>query len=72
MAARALAIGTKWQGGDSTAHRRPIPDPLMAATALEHAAVVLHYDRDVDVIAEVTVLSTRWIIAAGSGHGGAS
>ncbi len=52
-------------------HRRPIPDLLVAATALEHDAVVLHYDRDFDLIAEVTGLAARWIIPAGTGHGGA-
>ena len=50
-------------------HRRPIPDLLVAATALEHGAIVLHYDRDFDLIAEVTGLSARWIIPAGTGHG---
>jgi predicted nucleic acid-binding protein len=51
-------------------HRRPIPDLLVAATALEHGATVLHYDRDFDLIAEVTDLSSRWIIPPGTGHGG--
>ena len=50
-------------------HRLPIPDVLLAATALEHDATVLHYDHDFDVIAEVTGLRARWIIPAGSGHG---
>jgi len=36
---------------------------------LEHDATVLHYQRDFDLIAEVTSLSARWIIAAGTGHG---
>ncbi len=51
-------------------HRRPIPDLLVAATALEHDATVLHYDHDFDVIAAVTGLSARWIVPAGTGHGG--
>lgn len=50
-------------------HRRPIPDLLVAATALEHDATVLHYDRDFDLIAEVTDLSARWIIPPGTGYG---
>jgi predicted nucleic acid-binding protein len=45
------------------------PDLLVAATALEHDATVLHYDRDFDLIAEVTDLSARWIIPPGTGHG---
>jgi predicted nucleic acid-binding protein len=51
-------------------HRRPIPDLVLAATALEHDATVLHYDRDFDLIARTTGLSARWIIPAGTGHGG--
>lgn len=68
VAARALTIQHELAGGGQ--HRR-IPDLLVAATALEHDAVVLHYDRDFDLIAEVTGLSARWIIPAGTGHGGA-
>ena len=53
-------------------HRRPIPDLLVAATAFEHDATVLHYDRDFDLIAEATGLSARWIIPTGTGHGGSA
>ena len=49
-------------------HRRPIPDLLVAATAIVHGATVLHYDRDFDLIAEVTGQPTRWIIPRGTGH----
>lgn len=49
-------------------HRRPIPDLLIAATALVHHATVLHYDKDFDLISEVTGQPTRWIISRGSGH----
>ncbi len=69
VAASALRIQHELSGWGQ--HRRPIPDLLVAATALEHDAVVLHYDRDFDLIAEVTGLSARWIIPAGTGHGGA-
>lgn len=69
VVARALAIQHELAGRGQ--HRRPIPDLLVAATALEHDAAVLHYDRDFDLIAEVTGLSARWIIPAGTGHGGA-
>ncbi len=55
-----------------SAHRRPIPDLLVAATALEHEAIVLHYDHDFDLIAESTGLVARWIIPRGSGHTGRS
>lgn len=67
VAARALDI--QRQLARRGTHRRPIPDLLVAATALEHDATVLHYDRDFDLIAEVTDLSARWIIPAGTGHG---
>jgi predicted nucleic acid-binding protein len=66
VSARALTIQRELAGRGQ--HRRPIPDLLVAATALEHDATVLHYDRDFDLIAEVTDLSARWIIPPGTGH----
>ena len=51
-------------------HRRPIPDLLVAATAVVHGATVLHYDKDFDLIAAVTGQPTRWIVPRGTGHGG--
>lgn len=68
VAGRALDIQRQLAGVGR--HRRPIADLLVAATALEHDATVLHYDRDFEFIAEATGLSARWIIPAGSGHGG--
>jgi predicted nucleic acid-binding protein len=68
VAARALDIQCQLAGIGQ--HRRPIPDLLVAATALEHNATVLHYDHDFDLIAEATGLQARWIIPAGTGHGG--
>lgn len=70
VAARALDIQHQLAGIGQ--HRRPIPDLLVAATALEHDATVLHYDHDFDLIAESTGLSARWIIPPGTGHGDAS
>lgn len=49
-------------------HRRPIPDLLIAATALVHEATVLHYDKDFDAIAEISSLRAQWIIPRGTGH----
>lgn len=69
VAARALDI--QHLLAEVGQHRRPIPDLLVAATALEHDATVLHYDRDFDLIANATGLSARWIIPAGTGHRGA-
>ena len=68
VATRALEIQRSLAGVGQ--HRRPIPDLLVAATALEHEATVLHHDHDFDLIAETTGLSARWIIPAGTGHGG--
>jgi predicted nucleic acid-binding protein len=49
------------------AHRGvPLPDLLIAATAARHGVTVLHYDRDYDVIAEVTGQKAEWVVPAGS------
>lgn len=48
---------------------RPIPDLLLAAVAQAHGAVVLHYDRDYELIADATGQPHEWIIPRGSGHG---
>ena len=48
-------------------HRGPgVSDLLIAAIAEIYAAVVVHYDRDFEVIAEVTGQPVRWIVPAGS------
>lgn len=65
-ARRALDIQRLLAAGSM--HRRPIPDLLVAATALEHGATVLHYDHDFDLITEATGLSALWIIPRGTGH----
>lgn len=69
-AVAAQALDLQRRLAETGRHRRPIPDLLVAATALVHDATVLHYDRDFDLIAEVSDLSARWIIPPGSGHGG--
>ncbi len=40
-------------------HRIPIPDLLIAETALHHQLGVVHVDRDYDRIAEVRALTSR-------------
>jgi predicted nucleic acid-binding protein len=50
-------------------HRLPLPDVLIAATAIVHGAAVLHYDRDFERIAGVTGQPHEWIVPPGSGHG---
>lgn len=69
-AVAARAVDLQRRLAERGQHRRPLPDLLVAATAMVHGATVLHYDRDFDLIAAVSDLSARWIIPAGTGHGG--
>jgi hypothetical protein len=51
----------------SSQHRHfRLPDLIIAATAEEHGATVLHYDADYDRIAAVTGQPAEWIAARGS------
>jgi predicted nucleic acid-binding protein len=45
---------------------RKIPDLLVAATAEERGAIVLHYDADFDLIAAVTGQRCQWVVPRGS------
>jgi len=49
-------------------HRGPgVADLVLAATAITHAAVVLHYDHDFDLIAEIEPkFSHSWIVPRGT------
>jgi predicted nucleic acid-binding protein len=49
-------------------HRGPgVADLVLAATAITHSAVVLHYDHDFDLIGEVdSRLTHRWIVPRGT------
>jgi predicted nucleic acid-binding protein len=49
-------------------HRGPgVADLVLAATAITHAATVLHYDRDFELIAEVAPQFVhRWIVPPGT------
>jgi predicted nucleic acid-binding protein len=48
-------------------HRAPSPaDLVLAACAEENGLTVLHYDKDFDLIAEVTHQPTEWVVPAGS------
>jgi predicted nucleic acid-binding protein len=44
-------------------------DLLIAATAEQHTATVLHYDRDFERIAALTGQPQEWIVPRGKGHG---
>lgn len=50
-------------------HRMPLPDVMIAATALVHRATILHYDGDFERMAETTALAQEWILPRGTGHG---
>ena len=43
-----------------------LPDLVIAATAEAYGAIVLHYDRDYELIAEVTGQRTVWVVPRGS------
>ncbi|MGD0926830.1 MAG: PIN domain nuclease [Streptosporangiaceae bacterium] len=43
-----------------------LPDLIIAATAEQHGATVLHYDADYDRIAAVTGQPVEWVTARGS------
>jgi hypothetical protein len=43
-----------------------LPDLVIAATAAVHGLAVLHYDRDYDLVAEVTGQACEWIVPRGA------
>ncbi|WP_063060591.1 PIN domain nuclease [Nocardia sienata] len=47
-------------------HRRPLPDLIIAATAELAELTVLHYDRDFDLIGDVTGQPMEWIVSRGT------
>lgn len=47
-------------------HRLPIPDLIIAAAAERAGLVVLHYDRDFELIAHLTGQATEWVVPRGS------
>ncbi|MBO0874070.1 MAG: PIN domain nuclease [Pseudonocardia sp.] len=47
-------------------HRIAIPDLLIAAAAIQYDLVVLHYDKDFDLIAAVSDLQHQWVVDKGS------
>jgi predicted nucleic acid-binding protein len=42
------------------------PDLLIAATGERHGLVVIHYDHDYDLIADITGQPTEWVAAPGA------
>ena len=47
-------------------HRVPIPGLIIAAAAEAAGLTLLHYDRDYDLIAEVTSQPAEWVVERGS------
>jgi predicted nucleic acid-binding protein len=56
---RALRLQQELAHHHGMWHRTPIPDLLIAETALHHGLGVVHLDRDYDRIAEVRPLTVR-------------
>ncbi len=56
---RALALQQDLAHHHGMWHRTPIPDLLIAETALHHGLGVVHVDRDYERIAEVRPLTVR-------------
>ncbi len=50
----------------SGAQRLPIVDYLVAASAQELGAAVIHYDRDYDTLAELMEFESIWLMPAGT------
>lgn len=47
-------------------HRVPIPDLVIAAASESASLTVLHYDKDFDIIHEVTGQAVEWVVQRGS------
>jgi len=51
---------------DSRHRAVPLPDLLVAACAQQAGLTILHYDRDFELIAELTGQKQQWIVPRGS------
>lgn len=63
----ALAVTLQaalWNGG--LVRSAGVNDLMIAATAIVHGAVVLHYDADYEHIAKVSELNQIWVVPRGS------
>lgn len=66
-AAMQRAMGVHRLLAASSQHRHfRLPDLIIAATAEQYGATVLHYDADYDRIAAVTGQPVEWVAAQGS------
>ncbi len=62
----ASAVDIQHELARSGGHRVPIPDVIIAATAVASGLTVLHYDADFERIAEVVDLAHEWVVPGGS------
>ncbi|GAB4048417.1 PIN domain-containing protein [Catellatospora paridis] len=62
---RAMEVHLSLAASSQHRHFR-LPDLIIAATAEQHGATVLHYDADYDRIAAVTGQPVEWIAPRGS------
>ena len=61
------AVGVQDLLAERSQHRgAKIADLLIAAAAEAAGLVVLHYDRDFDLIAKITLQPTEWVVPAGT------
>ena len=60
------AIDIQGELARSGRHRVPIPDLIIAATAEAFGLILLHYDHDYDLIAEITRQPAEWVVERGS------
>ena len=66
-AAMNRALSVHRQLAKASQHRMfKLPDLIIAATAEEHGATVLHYDADFDRIAGITGQPVEWVAPRGS------
>lgn len=60
------AIAVQGELARSGRHRVPIPDLIIAAIAEAAGLILLHYDHDFDLIAEITGQPAEWIVPRGT------
>ena len=61
------AINVQRELWDSGQHRAVgWPDLLLSAVAVRHRVTVLHYDRDFELVAEVTGQPAAWVVPPGT------
>lgn len=63
---RSKAAGNQHDLARRGQHRISIPDLLIAAAAESAGLIVLHYDRDFELIAQVSDLAQEWVVPRGS------